>query len=356
MAGTIQAGTLISSNSRSIDVDDIGVRSYAGGGGAFNYRNKLVDGRFDFWYEGTNQTTSGYGSDTMWKNTHTGSSKTHSRQPLTPGVDLPAIEVPTAKYFSRTVVTSVAGSGNRVAKFYEIENVRTLAGKTVTFSFYAKADAARSIGILFSQNFGTGGSTKVFFPTGGVLFNITTSWARYSATFVVPSVSGKTIATDGTDSIGGGFYFDAGSATALPALGQQSGTFDIACVQLEEGSVATPFEELPIEVSQQRLSRYFKSWLPISQWGYICLCYFEELTIANGAIPNTFRATPTLSYRGAFELERRATTITGISIGLWSSDTLRIQVFCSDPQIIGEASALRFSNDANAAIFLDARL
>ena len=149
MAGTIQAGTLISSNSRSIDVDDIGVRSYAGGGGAFNYRNKIVDGRFDFWYEGTSQTTSGYGSDTMWVNANVGSTKVHSQQTLAIGVDLPSIEVPSATYFSRTVVTSVAGASNYCNKWARVEDVRTLAGKTVTISFYAKADAVKNVWNIF---------------------------------------------------------------------------------------------------------------------------------------------------------------------------------------------------------------
>lgn len=260
MAGTIQAGTLISSNSRSIDVDDIGVRSYAGGGGAFNYRNKIVDGRFDFWYEGTSQTSSGYGSDTMWINANKGSTKVHSRQTLIPGVDLPATDCPSAKYFSRTVVTSLAGVGNYAYKIHSIESVRTLAGKTVTLSFYAKADSAKSMTFDFYQAFGTGGSSSIG-GIGATKFNLTTSWQRFTTTFTVPSVSGKTIATDGSDKCTLNFWFDADLttfSTRTLSLGQQSGTFDIACVQLEEGSVATPFEELPIEVSEMRVSRYYQ--------------------------------------------------------------------------------------------------
>lgn len=111
----------------------------------YGFKNKIVDGRFDFWYEGTSQTTGAYGSDTMWLNLSSGSTKTHSQQPLVAGVDLPAIDCPTAQYFSRTVVNSVAGASNYVVKWHKIENVATLAGKTVTLSFYAKADAVKSI-------------------------------------------------------------------------------------------------------------------------------------------------------------------------------------------------------------------
>ncbi len=231
-------------------------KSRIGTGGGFSFRNKIVDGRFDFWYEGTSQTTSGYGSDTMWHNANVGSTKVNSQQLLTAGVDLPAIEVPTAKYFSRTVVTSVAGANNLVAKVTKIEDVGTLAGKTATLSFYAKADAIKNIAIEFNQNFGDSGSASIGF--GNQLVSLSTIWKRYSITVTVPSLSGKTIETT-NDGLLIRFWFDAGSnfATNSSSLGQQSGTFDLACVQLEEGSIATPFEELPMEISQMRVNRYY---------------------------------------------------------------------------------------------------
>ncbi len=235
--------------------------------GGFSFRNKIVDGRFDFWHEGTSQTTSGYGSDTMWLNLHSGTTKVHSQQALVAGVDLPAIEVPTAKYFSRTVVTSVAGVNNLVAKVTKIEDVGTLAGKTATLSFYAKADAVKNITAYFSQQFGTGGSTAVD-GIGGQLISLSTVWKRYSVQVTFPSITGKIIGTG--NAIALTFGFDLGSGlTQMPnSCGQQSGTFDIACVQLEEGSVATPFEELPIEVSQKRIERYYEEGIHDKYIGY----------------------------------------------------------------------------------------
>ena len=53
-------------------------------------------------------------------------------------------------------------------------------------------------------------------------------------------------------------WFDAGSLL-FPLLGQQSGTFDIAQVQLEEGSVATPFENRPIGLELSLCQRYYEN-------------------------------------------------------------------------------------------------
>ena len=252
----------------ALKADASSVNSRIGSDGGISFRNKIIDGRFDFWYEGTSQTSSGYGSDTMWQNNHNVSTKVHSQQLLTTGVDLPSIDYPTAKYFSRTVVTSTAGAANYVIKAQSIESVSTLAGKTVTVSFYAKADSVKNIALELYQYFGSTGSTAVSNPLG--LVSLSTSWQRFSKTITLPSISGKTIGAQ--DILQLCFWFDAGInfAARSSSLGQQSGTFDIACVQLEEGSVMTPFEELPIEVNQMRVNRYYEQ---ILLTGTLCGAY-----------------------------------------------------------------------------------
>lgn len=47
--------------------------------------NLIIDGNFDHWFEGTSQTSAGYGSDTMWNNSNVGTTKIHSRQTLALG-------------------------------------------------------------------------------------------------------------------------------------------------------------------------------------------------------------------------------------------------------------------------------
>jgi hypothetical protein len=57
-------------------------------------------------------------------------------------------------------------------------------------------------------------------------------------------------------------WFDAGSDfnARTDSLGQQSGTFDIAQVQIEPGPVATPFEQRPIGTELALCQRYFQSY------------------------------------------------------------------------------------------------
>jgi hypothetical protein len=56
-------------------------------------------------------------------------------------------------------------------------------------------------------------------------------------------------------------WFDAGSDFngITDTLGQQSGTFDIAQVQIEPGPVATPFERRPIGTELALCQRYYET-------------------------------------------------------------------------------------------------
>ena len=207
---------------------------------AIGRRNYLINGNFDMWQRGTSQTTSGYGSDDRWANSNVGSTKTHSQQTCTDTERA----LFNATYYSRTVVNSVSGSGNFVDKMQKIENVTLLAGKTVTLSFWARADGNKPIAVEFRQNFGSGGSPSSEVSSIGVKkFNLTTNWQRFTHTITIPSIVGKTLGTDGVHTTFTQLFiwFEAGSDwnSHTDNLGQQSGTFDLAQIKLEDGSQAT---------------------------------------------------------------------------------------------------------------------
>jgi hypothetical protein len=255
---TINGGTvnLTATNAKISNAAGDSLTPYAG------FKNKIINGNFDIWERGTSQTTASYGSDDRWFNNHNGSTKTHSRQAFTLG----QTAVPNnPHFFSRTVVTSVAGAGNSVTKAHRIEDVTLSSDKTMTLSFWAKADANKNIAVSFLQHFGTGGSPSAQVTGLGVTtFALTTNWQKFTTTVTFPSVSGKTLGTNNDDFYSFGFWFDAGSSnnSSTNSLGQQSGTFDIAQVQLEEGTIATPFEMRPQQVELALCQRYYQ----IGRW------------------------------------------------------------------------------------------
>jgi len=192
-------------------------------------KNKIINGDFGVWQRGTSFSAiadSTYFADRFVTNWSAGgASNTYSRQTFTPGTA--PVSGYEGTYFARAAATGATGS-TQIGMGQRIEDVRIFAGQTVTYSFWAKADSARTISCYIQQNFGSGGSSTV--ASSVTVGAITTSWARYSITVTLGSLTGKTI---GTSSY---LQFDiyAGSQTGSP-------TFDIWGIQLEAGSVATPF-------------------------------------------------------------------------------------------------------------------
>ncbi len=201
-------------------------------------KNKIINGDFSNWQRGTTFTPSAgaviYTADRFFIVLPAAS--TISRQTFTPGT------APVAGYegqfYMNTVITANAQNYETGQK---IENARTFAGQTVTFSFWARSTVgAQTMNILLQQNFGTGGSpsasvdgTLVSSSTGSAQYTPTGTWTRYYFTYSLPSVSGKTFGTN-NDSYLLVRPFQYTATTTNTSI-------DIWGVQLESGSVATPF-------------------------------------------------------------------------------------------------------------------
>ena len=263
------------------------------GGPLAGFRNRIINGNFDFWQRGTSFTASEYGAD-RWGHARVGSTHTATRQAFTLGQTAVPGE-PT--YFCRTVVSSVAGAGNYAVLVQRIEDVRTFAGQQVTVSFWAKVDSTKNIAVELVQEFGTGGSPSAQVRAiGTTKVSIGTSWQKVTVTATVPSISGKTLGTNGDSYLALNFWFDAGSDwnTSTDSLGQQSGTFDIAQVQVEPGPVATPFEQRPIGTELALCKRYAQ-WVPFSQQFFAAGNVTHETTLSwpeMRTIPNAAGLTP----------------------------------------------------------------
>lgn len=202
-------------------------------------KNKIINGDFTINQRAfTSTSTDNLFNFDRWLAVISVDPGTVSAQTFTPGT------APVAGYestnFFRFVTSSQVSNTSRQYQLQRIEDVRTFAGQTVTLSFWAKAASGTpKIGSFWRQNFGSGGSANVNNSLGAV--TISTSWARYSLTYSVPSITGKTIGAGSHNAVY--LVFSEGSTiTPLTGTGLQNATFDIWGVQVEYGSFATPFQ------------------------------------------------------------------------------------------------------------------
>ena len=238
-------------------------------GGALNvlaFKNLLINGNFDFWQRGQSMapSTGLHHLADRWMNIALG---TTSVAPSRQAFALGQSEVPgSPRSFHRVVVASSADAANAAVLDQRIEGVDTLAGKTATLSFWARAESPKPIAVEFAQSFGTGGSASAEVTGIGVAkLDLTAAWQKFVVTVSIPPVAG-TLGTSGTDCLRVLFWMGAGSNynARSHALGNQSGTFDFAQVQLEESISATAFERRPLETELSLCQRYFEKSFDLS--------------------------------------------------------------------------------------------
>jgi hypothetical protein len=203
-------------------------------------KNKIINGDFSINQRGftSNTTSTTYNFD-RWLAANSGGTVTVTPQTFTAGT-APVTGYESVNFLridttGQTLANSFANISQRM------ESVRTFANQTVTVSFWAKAATGTpKISMEFGQNFGSGGSSTVNTYAGQA--TISTSWARYSASVAIPSISGKTLGANNFFAIA--LWTSAGSDfnARLNTLGLQNNTIDFWGVQVEYGSKATPFQ------------------------------------------------------------------------------------------------------------------
>ena len=215
----------------------------SGGTSVIGRKNYIINGNFDIWQRGTSLTGGGalnFLAD-RWQFEGSGAIYNLSQGTFTAGqTDVPN----NPKYYLDITVTS-ADDLSRLEQ--NIEDVYTLAGETVTVSFWAKytTTAPTNFNVYLVQKFGSGGSADV---STTVLSGqtLTTSWQKFTGTVTLPSISGKTVGT------GSSLMFRG-------PWNSNNETYDIqvAQVQVEKGSVATDFEVRHIGEELHLCQRYY---------------------------------------------------------------------------------------------------
>lgn len=159
--------------------------------------------------------------------------------------------------------TGSAAVSSYVIMQQSVEDVRRLAGKTVTVSFWATASSGTpKLAISLDQVFGSGGSPSANVNGNGIAVTLSTTWARYQATISISSISGKTIGTNNDHKTVLNLWCSAETTTfgaRTGNIGVQSGTIQLWGVQLEVGSVATPLEKPDPRYDLANCQRFYQA-------------------------------------------------------------------------------------------------
>jgi hypothetical protein len=312
-------------------------------------KNKIINGDFGIWQRGTTFTgiaSSTYACD-RWQVGSTVATLDVSRSTFTPGT------APVAGYESNFFATITADAGDADGRFQQqIENVRTFAGQTVTVSFYAKStittDALRWIRL--QQNFGGGGSSIV--NTDSAAITLSSSWARYSVTISVPSISGKTIGTNSSLIL----MFGLKASTAQ--------TLDLWGVQVEASSAATPFQTATgtLQGELAACQRYYFRNTTVGVYGIVGIGYTASTTGISSftALPVPMRVVPTAVEVGNLEYidySGGSGALTSPSYSATESTSLTAKTnFTVVGATAGRGCFIRASNNAAAFIGITAEL
>jgi hypothetical protein len=278
-----------------------------------------------------------------------GSGATMSAQTFTPGTA--PVSGYEARNFCRIVTTGQSGASVYSMFEQDIEDVRTFAGQTITISFWAKAASSTpKIATQIFQQFGSGGSPSAVVETYVGQSTLSTSWARYSVSVAVPSISGKTIGTTANTSFFGvRFWVSAGTDNNAQtgSLGIQSNTFDIWGIQAEEGSVATAFQTATgtIQGELAACQRYYYRTGGDSTVNPISMGIISAATTAQAyiSVPVTMRIPPTSVEFSTLKVSGGAmvaTAVSAITLNQVGKTTIDLTVTCSGASFTNGAACV----------------
>ena len=320
--------------------------------------NPVVNGGMDIWQRGTsisNTSVAGLYTADRWMTQGTPAAFTISRQATGDTTNLPFIQ-----YCAR--IQRNSGQTN-VSTFdfltgFETVNSIPFAGKTITFSFYARAGANYSptsslLAAAVYSGTGTDQTPNAAFTGQGTVINqnatLTTTWQRFTYTASVPS-----------------------SVTQLKIIFSMTPTgtastndyYEVTGVQLDVGSVALPFRRSGNTLAGELAAcqRYYRRKTSVTAGAnaYMPFATGRVESTSNAYVMDFFpvpmRTTPSFSGSGSFALYTVGAT-TGLTlVGDQSSvDGATITVIGSG-MTAGRAAILQANNNNTCFIEWSAEL
>ena len=252
------------------------------------FRNKLINGNFDFWQRGTtfefrnpSSQPDRYTAD-RWKLVNTGGTTADRLGVSVNRVDLSVGDLRTSNVYSPFGLEFSIGTGgfgvtSETYLYQRIEGVEQFPNGYATVSFYARSTVSNAkLGVAFRRDWG-GGTAPDYATTGveknsqkvtGFAMNVPTTWTRFSHTFALPDARGGLLGTAGTDGPEIKFYIRAGSDLVGEDVveeidGNLAGVNNykiyLAQVQFEYGQDASPFELNDPTSEFNRCLRYYQT-------------------------------------------------------------------------------------------------
>jgi hypothetical protein len=208
----------------------------------------VINPEFKFWLDGTSSTANWGYCGTIYKTGFVGSHGECKK------LDHPLGEVSSNGYILTSYCSDFIYPGSLPEDYYQkvvyIPSVKSYAGKTVAIRVKARTPGStgRYIGIRLDRYYGTG-DTPLGTPSKpdgvhGKRIALTSAWAEHTITLQIPPITGKIIGANNDDFLALIIIYDSGSiADGLfdAPIGHQEGTFDLALVTINEGTIALPY-------------------------------------------------------------------------------------------------------------------
>ena len=356
--------------------------------GNTQFKNFIINGDMEIWQRATAATSVSDGSYSACDRWHfpfygTDGAMTTERETLSD-----ADQATTGMYYCNlltctTADTSVAANSivqmrqTMEAQFCQPFKYGTSAAKTLTLSFYAKANASKTYGVSIWKR----DSTAYYWFQD---IAVTTSWKKFeivisptAGSTSLITASGGDIVNDNGEGIEVSFVLASGSNYQATAdtwtsngdfntssldnfLSSTDNTFRVTGVQLEIGDAATDFEHLPFDVQLQRCQRYFQKWQADqtydqmgegAAWSDTAFIWSYRLCPRMRAQPS---ATITGNFAGAMVGNDRA--LSSIQINRTTVDVCQFTSAISDNNEQGTPGFCRDNNDGDAKIEFSAEL
>lgn len=249
--------------------------------GPLSNRNLVINGAMQVWQRGTSSTSNGYQTVDRFSSSSNGGTVTRSQVSLTSGSPFDE----GFRYFYRHTNTSGTGLTDGYRFFYHAIEGQDIAqsgwnypssSSFITLSFWVRS----SVSGTYYGYFLTQGGTQYMYPFEFTLAADT--WTKITKT--IPGFASLSVPNDNTEGLsftlapywGSDFtdntcvldawkVFASGSRSPDYTNGWNStsnATFDVTGVQLEVGTVATPFEHRSYGDESARCKRYYQKSFP----------------------------------------------------------------------------------------------